>query len=513
LSLLGEPRLAHSTPKESSVRIAIAEVGQETSSFSPVPTTLDTFRQYGLYTGEEVVRERSEGTGAIAGLFAAARAADLSFTPLPIVSAWAGASGALTPGTLGHFRRHVTTGLERLLPIDGFFFSLHGAAAAQNEPDVEGALLEAARAVLGTSVPIVVPYDHHANVTRRMMSHATAMVAHRTQPHDPFDTGVHAAHLLFAILQQRVRPTLAWHKIPMIAHQEQFLTSQGPMQRWFDRARAMEQMPGVLSVSPFPMQPWLDVPEGGWATVVVTDNDPALAQRLSAELAQMAWDLRDDFWVFSSIPAAEAVRRAETADSGLTILSDHGDSVFGGATGDSTVILREMLAQRIQSTALVPLVDAAAAQAAFAAGVGSELTLELGGKLDPHFGRPLPLTVTVQQVAEGVLEAPVIGRSSFDMGKTALLTAGPIHIVVSEHVGVGGNHPIVYRRFGLEPAQARMVVLKTASNFQYYADFAREILRVDTVGPTMSHLEQLPWQRLPRPIYPLDALTVWSATG
>lgn len=493
------------------MRIAIAEVGQETSSFSPVLTTLDTFRQYGLYEGDEVVHKRSEGTGAIAGLFAAARAANLTFTPLPIVSAWAGASGPLTPETLDHFRRQITAGLERLLPIDGFFFSLHGAAEAQDDPDVEGALLAAARAVLGPSIPIVVPYDHHANVTSRMMAHATALVAHRTQPHDPFDTGFHAAQLLFAILQQRVRPTVAWHKIPLIAHQEQFLTSQGPMKRWFDRARAMEQIPGVLSASTFPMQPWLDVPEGGWSTVVITDNDPALARRLSAELAQMAWEMRDDFWVFASIPAADAVRRAEAAGRGLVILSDHGDSVFGGATGDSTVILREMLAQRIQSTALVPIVDAAAAQAAFAAGMGSELTLELGGKLDPHFGRPISVTVTVEQLAEGILETAIIGRGSFDMGKTALLRAGPIRIVASEQVGVGGNHPIVYRRFGLEPAQAKMAVLKTASNFQYYSEFASEILRVDTVGPTMSHLDQLPWRKLPRPIYPFDPLPAWSA--
>lgn len=495
------------------MRIAIAEVGQETCSFSPVRTTMETFRQYGLYEGDEVLDKRSEGTGALAGFFAAAREANFAFTPLPIISAWAGASGPLSAETLADFRQRITQGLQRLLPVDALFFSLHGAAAAEDDPDVEGALLEAARAVLGPDVPIVVPYDHHANVTQRMMAHVNGMVGHRTQPHNPFDTGYHAAKLLFAILQGRVRPTMAWHKIPMITHQEQFLTSQGPMKRWFDRARAMEQQPGVLSVSTFPMQPWLDVPEGGWTTVVITDNDPALAQRLSAELAQLAWDMRHDFWVYASIPPAEAVRRAESAASGLVVLSDHGDSVFGGATGDSTVILREMVAQQIQSTALVPLVDAEAAQAAFAAGVGSELTLALGGKLDPIFGKPLSITVRVQQLAEGIVEAPVIGRGVFDMGKTALLTAGSIHIVVSEHVGIGGNHPIVYRRFGIEPAQARMVVLKTASNFQYYADFASEILRVDTVGPTMSHLDQFPWQRLPRPIYPFDALPTWSPSA
>ena len=90
------------------------------------------------------------------------------------------------------------------------------------------------------------------------------------------------------------------------------------------------------------------------------------------------------------------------------------------------------------------------------------------------------------------------------MGRAVLLEVGTIKIVVSEYEGIGGNHPIVYRHFGIEPATAKLVVMKTASNFQYYADMASAIIRVDTLGPTMSHLERFPWQQIPRPIYPLD---------
>jgi microcystin degradation protein MlrC len=35
----------------------------------------------------------------------------------------------------------------------------------------------------------VLGLDHHANITRRMVAHCDAIVGHRTQPHDPFDTG------------------------------------------------------------------------------------------------------------------------------------------------------------------------------------------------------------------------------------------------------------------------------------------------------------------------------------
>ena len=490
------------------MRIAIAEIGQETCSFTSVRTTVDTFRQYGLCEDSEVLSGQ-RNSSAIGGFTAAVQESSMDVELLPIISAWAGASGPLTDETLSFFKEKIVAGLKRALPIDGFFFNLHGAAASETEPDVEGALLAVARDVIGPDIPIVSPLDHHANITARMMRHLTGLVGHRTQPHDPFDTAYLAAKLLFATLRKDVRPTMAWHKIPMIAHQEQFLTSGGPMKAWFDLARSFESRPGVLSASPFPMQPWLDVPEGGWTSVVVTDGDPALAQSLSEELAQKVWDMREQFWVYESLPVEEAVRQAVAAPRGLVILSDTGDSVFGGATGDSTVILRELLRQKVDQLALVPMVDSESARTAFDAGAGAVLSLSLGGKRDTLFGKPVDVRAKVAAVAEGVLDSDTNYRRTFDMGKCALLEIGAIRVVVSEFVGVGGNHPVVYRRFGLDPAQAKMAVLKTASNFQYYRDMTAQIIRANTPGPTMSDLAGFDWQHLPRPIYPLDALDTW----
>jgi len=485
------------------MRIAIAHIGQETGSFTPTPTTIDTFRSFGLYEGDAILH-KMRNFGPIGGFLAAAAEEQLTYTPLPIIQAWGGAHGALTADTLLFLEEKLTSGLQRVLPVDGFFFSLHGAAAAENEPDVEGYLLAAARRVLGTQVPIVAPLDHHGNVTQLMIDLLDGLVAHRTQPHLPFETGKLAAHQLFAILRGDLKPTMAWRKIPMLAHQEQFLTSHGPMKTWFDRARAYETQPGVVSVSPFPMQPWLDVPEGGWATVVITNNDQALAERLADEHARMVWDMRDQFWVYASVPVEQAVRQAVAAERGLVILSDTGDSVFGGAPGDSTQILRELLRQGVTQSALLPMVDAEVVQIAINAGVGSKISIQLGGKLATAFHQPVAVTATVAGIGGGRIEAEVVGMESFDMGRAVLLEVGTLKIVVSEREGIGGNHPIVYRHFGIEPATAKMVVMKTASNFQYYADMTSTIIRVDTPGPTMSHLEQFDWQQVPRPIYPLD---------
>ena len=495
------------------MRIAIADIGQETCHFTPVLTTVETFRQYGLYEGQDIIDQLADGNGYIGAFFQAARDEGIDLDPVPIISGWGFASGPLTDETVEYFDAKLEEGLRRAGKIDGFYFGLHGAAAAISEPDVEGRFLETARRVLGPDVPIVSSFDHHGAMTHRKIDNLNCLVGHRTQPHNPYDSGYRAAKHLFAIVRGEIHPTIAWHRIPLITHQERFLTAHAPMKTWFDRARAMEEMEGVITVSNFPMQPWLDVPEGGWMTVVVTDNDKALAETLSAELAQMAWDMRDQFLVQDSLPVAEAVQRAIAAERGLIVMTDVGDNVFGGATGDSTVLLSELLRQRVPDLALLTIVDPVAVAECWAAGTGSTITLSVGGKLDPVFSKPLQVTAKIAALGEGVIRADVVGRSEFDMGKRALLEIDNVRLVVTENVGIAGNHPIVYRSLGIEPANAKIAVIKTASNFQYYADMTSEVIRADSFGHTMSQLEKFNWQHLPRPIYPLDELPTWHAAS
>jgi microcystin degradation protein MlrC len=198
--------------------------------------------------------------------------ATLEWTPVPIVHGWAGASGPLTAEALQYFEEKLKTGLQQA-PVDAMYFALHGAAVAEGVHDTEAHLLEIVRNVIGPDMPLVISLDHHANLTQAMVERVDALVAHRTQPHDQFETGQLAGQLLIGMLRDKTQPVTAWRKIPLITHQEQFLTAQGPMKEWFDLAREMEQRPGVLSASTLPMQPWLDVPEGGWA---------ARARRLAA---------------------------------------------------------------------------------------------------------------------------------------------------------------------------------------------------------------------------------------
>ena len=92
------------------MRITIAVFIQETSSFSPVKTTLETCQQYVLYEGDEILEKRRGGY--IGGFIAGAREAGMHLTPLPIVYGWAGANGPITADTLTFFEEKIVEGLK-----------------------------------------------------------------------------------------------------------------------------------------------------------------------------------------------------------------------------------------------------------------------------------------------------------------------------------------------------------------------------------------------------------------
>jgi microcystin degradation protein MlrC len=65
--------------------------------------------------------------------------------------------------------------------------------------------------------------------------------------------------------------------------------------------------------------------------------------------------------------------------------------------------------------------------------------------------------------------------------------------------------PSYYRSVGLEPSQAKIVVVKSALQFRDgYGDFARAMWVVDTPGPSTANLGRLEWHHLTRPLYPFD---------
>jgi microcystin degradation protein MlrC len=489
------------------MRIGLIQITQETSSFNPTLTTLADFESYGIYEGPEIL-ERLETSGPVGGYLDAVRRSDVDVETVPIIRATARAGGRVSTEAFEFFDGKVRDGLREAGQLDGLVMLLHGAASAEEIDDVEGALLRTAREVIGPSMPLALMLDHHANVTQEIIDHSDIIVGFRTQPHDQFETARDLTAHALRLFGEQIVPTMGWRKLRMLTHQEQYLTSRGPMKTLFDRAREAERDPRVLAVSPFPMQCWLDADEGGWAIVVVTDDDAPLAESLADELADLAWSMREDFQRIESRAVDDAVTDADQAENGLVLLSDTGDSVLGGSGGDSTVILEAILRLGIRHRALVPMIDGTSAARLAQAGVGATVTLELGGRSNPFF-TPLEVTGIVRAVSDGVVELSGHAEDRIEMGHTVAFEVGTVTLLVSEYAGIAGIDPVVYRHVGVEPADYQMAVMKTASNFQYMAPLTSTIIRVATPGPTQSDIAALPWQRVPRPIFPMESPQSW----
>lgn len=486
------------------LRVAVAYLGQETNTFNPAQSTIEDFEAFGLYRGQEIFTNLAN-IGPIGGLLDALAETDRQVEVIPLIRAYAVAGGRLATETLKVLTAEMRDGLATAGDLDAIALMMHGACAAENVDDVEGHLLRSARDIVGETMPIIVGLDHHANITQQMVKLSTAIVGHRTQPHVPYETGQLCGDLTLRTAGGEVTPRMAWRKIPLLSHQEQYLTDRGPMKAWFERAREIEEMQEVLYVSPFPMQPWLDVEEGGWAVAVVTDDDPQLAGRLVEEMAEIAWSMRSEFQTSTSLAPTTAIDKA-TSLPGLTILSDTGDSVFGGAGGDSTVLLAELL-NNSDTKSLVPLVDPPTARALASADHLTKTEIEIGGTVTGWF-EPVRINATLRAVNRCILHpGGSYDSDAVDMGITAHVDVGNVTILISERPGVAGNHPALYEHFGIDPEQYDIVVLKTASNFQWYAHLASDVIRVDTAGPTQTDIQTLPWERIPRPIFPLDEIS------
>ena len=70
------------------------------------------------------------------------------------------------------------------------------------------------------------------------------------------------------------------------------------------------------------------------------------------------------------------------------------------------------------------------------------------------------------------------------------------------------NH---FRAFGIEPTERRILVLKSAAHFRAaFEPIATKVIEVDAPGISSPKLTSFDYQRLRRPIYPLNRDVDWS---
>jgi microcystin degradation protein MlrC len=497
------------------MRIAIGQLWQETNTFNPLPTTRDDFEAFGVLRGDELI-ERLADTNEPGGFITELRAwpEHPQIVGLARLPAWPG--GVVTADTFAWLRAELVEALRRALPVDAILLALHGALVAEGAPDVEGEVLEALRGVIGPKVPLVATLDLHANVTEKMVRCADALVLYHTAPHiDVFETGQRGARVLRRILCEGARPVTAFQKLPMVVPAERANT-QDPASVSFglrERLQALEKQPGILTAGLATVQPWLDIPEMGSAVLVVADGNADAARTACADFAADVWKKRREY-LPELVDVAEGVRRAFEGPPGLTVLSDSADSTTSGAPGDSNHVLRELLRYDWPAPALVTLVDPELVAEANHWGVNTELGALLGGKRDARFSTPLSVIASVERLfdARFVLSGHLARNLPIDMGPSVVLRVGSVQVIVTSR---SGPHfaPQLFECAGFDPFAARVLIAKSPCGFRAaYQERARQILVVRAPGCAPSDFWRYPYSRIPRPLWPWDALEDWQAS-
>ena len=491
------------------MKLFLAMLNHETNTFSNIPTDRRQFEARHLHYGGEII-ETFRGTGTcLGGMIAAAERHGARL--VPSVAASASPAGLVTKDIYGHVKERLLADLRAAGAVDGVLLDLHGAMVCEGIDDGEGDLIGAVRRVVGPAVPIAVTLDFHGNLTPEMARGADLLHGYKTYPHvDMAERGVEATERLLQVATKRLRPTAALRTPPILPPLGNQGTARGPMRRLYDLAEEMEKDPKVISVSVFAGFPLADIPPAGLSVYVVTDNDQALADRLADRLARVAWEHRHEF-IHTALPVADAVARALAAEGRPIVLADMADNTGGGAAGDGTEILRELLRVGARSAVVACIWDPAAVQACVTAGVGQSVTLDLGGKVDQRHGAPLRVTGTVRTLSDGrfVHKGPMARGLPGRLGTTAVLDVNDVKVILISYRWQTLD-PEMIRFVGIDPLEHKVLVVKSTIHYRAaFEPIAREIIEVDAPGLSSSNLGRFAFTRVRRPIFPLDPDTTY----
>jgi microcystin degradation protein MlrC len=497
------------------MKILVARLNHETNTFSPIPTPLESFGDQGpLYGQEAYATSKNTRTGIAAFIDVLEEA---GHEVVVACSAMANPSGAVSAQAYTHLCDTIVAAAEG---CEAVALDLHGAMVAQNSDDGEGDLLERIRGVL-PHAPIAVSFDLHGKMTHKIIQNSDIVISFKTYPHvDMYETGAHAARLLVDMIDKRIKPTLAWRRLPLILNTLCSRTDIGPMHEAIELARAAQSQ-GMLAASVLAGFPLADIAAPCLSVVVVSDNDPEAADRAAQKIAEFIWSKRSEF-VYQSEPLASSIARAKVlaiepgSGPGPVLLLDHGDNCMSGGTCDDMNVLHEALKQGLEDILVGPICDPEAVQTLIDAGLNANVTLAVGDKVPlTQLGvtNPVrPLTGVVSAISDGqyIVSGPTYTGQRIHMGRTVCLETAQAKVLITEtpqeHWDLG-----IFSHIGIDASQHRFVLLKSRMYCRpVFVPISKALVECDGGGVTGADHNRFPYKKLTRPVYPFDPHTDWG---
>lgn len=494
-------------------KVAVIELNQETNTFSKLKTTLKDFHLFHYFKGAEI-QTNCNGTNSEIGGFIEC-CATYGWEPVYTVAARAEPGGLVENAMIQHFMQDVAEILDEQ-KLDGVFIVFHGAMSTESADDAQIQLLEFIREKVGRNIPIAGTFDLHANSAPEMEMLLDIAVSFRTYPHvDMAECGRKAGKLLEEAMQGRIRPAIAIRQPPMLNGCNDGRTTHAcAMTEILDIADLIAKHNGILATSVNAGFYDADVFNTGPSAVICYDRNHVhenLAISYAEDLCQEIWNRRED--EDSRLQASEmpeAINHHFTVNmkSGPLVIADFSDNPGCGAYSDATTVLTGLLKMNAGYAAFGAFCDPQAVDKLFAAGIGSQCTVSLGGKIDPTIGGgAITLTGEVRAVSDGtiIFEGPMFQGLPASLGKSVCFRVGSTDILISSERQQMLDKNL-FRCVGIEPADYDIVVVKSQQHFRAaFGPIASAIIEVDADGLSSANLSARNYKKLRRPIYPLDS--------
>jgi microcystin degradation protein MlrC len=425
-----------------------------------------------------------------------------------IMRAHAGAGPNLDPAAFDEIATEMLGALEAGGPYDGVFLHWHGAMHVDGRDDAEEWTLGRIRSIVGETAVISMSMDPHGNLSREVVEIADLLYVYRNSPHIDHDATANRAlrALVETLRGERPLPAKAWVRVPILLPGERSATVVEPGATVFGTVEPAIARHGVDDAGIWVSYYWGDAPHNAGAALAMSP-DPDAAGACALELAQTYWQHRNEFGITSEHSGtwAEAMAFATSgAVDGQVWVSDSGDNITGGGTGDLTVALTETLASGYAGSRILftGLVDGDALDRAIELGVGATLSGPIGAGLDARYAPPVPGDWAILRFVEGHWGEGVTG---------VLLERGTVHVIVQRSRAVFARHDdvafvprrIMFQAF-VETDGYDTVVVKNGYLFPSQVDMSATHFMALTPGGTDLDEQRIRHERIARPMHPFD---------
>jgi microcystin degradation protein MlrC len=492
------------------MRIAVASFSHETCTFCPIPTTVEDFEWGRVPRGQAVLDEARGVSTYINGFIEVAEAEpDVELIGILDAShARGGSSGSwLTPDCFDTYTHGIAEGISTIGEVDGVLLALHGAMAVSGVSKPEAEIVRRVRAVVGDK-PIMVTLDLHANEDHELTDVADGVFVIKTYPHvDMQGIAEVAARCMVETVRGNLKPTMAIRKPGIITPSVFQGTSTRPSQDIMQRARQWEaDEEDVFCVSVAFGFAYADVPDVGATVIVVTDDNPPLAEQVAQDMSDFIWSLREPFAGKTLPKTQEGVAQAIAAvqaNKTPVIIADHSDRM-----GDSTHILQELIAQNARRCCIASIADEKAIQTLqTTAKVGDVVSLQVGGYSTEWAGTPADVTgrVTFLDDCTFTLVGPMSRGATKRLGTVAVIRFGDDnHLIITSTLFQLLDDAIM-RAVGLDPNHIDILAIKSRVHFRaFYEAVAGTIIEIDAPGLGPADLSQHQYENIPTDLYPLN---------